>query len=99
MTRYLGIDCGFSGALAVIETINGVPVLVDAIDMPHRHGCQSACRRHRGRGVDCESTRPRRPLSSARKPFQGRAHQVDSSTAVRLALSKPWSRCARSRWF
>jgi hypothetical protein len=34
MTRYLGVDCGLSGALAVVETINGVPVLVDAIDMP-----------------------------------------------------------------
>jgi crossover junction endodeoxyribonuclease RuvC len=34
MTRYLGIDCGLSGALAVVETINGLPVLVDAIDMP-----------------------------------------------------------------
>jgi crossover junction endodeoxyribonuclease RuvC len=34
MTRYLGIDPGLSGALAIVETINGVPVLVDAIDMP-----------------------------------------------------------------
>jgi hypothetical protein len=34
MTRYLGIDPGLSGALAVVETINGLPVLVDAIDMP-----------------------------------------------------------------
>jgi hypothetical protein len=34
MTRYLGVDCGLSGALAVVETINGVPVLIDAIDMP-----------------------------------------------------------------
>ena len=34
MTRYLGIDPGLSGALAIVEPINGVPVLVDAIDMP-----------------------------------------------------------------
>jgi crossover junction endodeoxyribonuclease RuvC len=34
MTRYLGIDPGLSGALAVVETTNGVPVLLDAIDMP-----------------------------------------------------------------
>ena len=34
MTRYLGIDPGLSGALAIVETINGVPALVDAIDMP-----------------------------------------------------------------
>jgi crossover junction endodeoxyribonuclease RuvC len=34
MTRYLGIDPGLSGALAIVETINGVPVLVDAVDMP-----------------------------------------------------------------
>jgi crossover junction endodeoxyribonuclease RuvC len=34
MTRYCGIDPGLSGALAVVETINDVPVLVDAIDMP-----------------------------------------------------------------
>jgi hypothetical protein len=34
MTRYLGVDCGLSGALAIVETINGLPVLVDAIDMP-----------------------------------------------------------------
>jgi crossover junction endodeoxyribonuclease RuvC len=34
MTKYLGIDPGLSGALAIVETINGVPVLIDAIDMP-----------------------------------------------------------------
>ena len=34
MTRYLGIDPGLSGALAIVETINGLPTLVDAIDMP-----------------------------------------------------------------
>ena len=34
MTRNLGVDCGLSGALAVVETINGVPALIDAIDMP-----------------------------------------------------------------
>ena len=34
MTHYLGIDPGLSGALAIVETINGVPVLIDAIDMP-----------------------------------------------------------------
>jgi hypothetical protein len=34
MTRYLGIDPGLSGALAVIETVNGLPTLVDVIDMP-----------------------------------------------------------------
>jgi crossover junction endodeoxyribonuclease RuvC len=32
--KYLGVDPGLSGALAVVETINGVPALVDAIDMP-----------------------------------------------------------------
>jgi crossover junction endodeoxyribonuclease RuvC len=32
--RYLGIDPGLSGALAIVETINGVPVLIGAIDMP-----------------------------------------------------------------
>jgi Holliday junction resolvasome RuvABC endonuclease subunit len=34
MTKYLGVDPGLSGALAVIEMINGVPALVDAIDTP-----------------------------------------------------------------
>jgi Holliday junction resolvasome RuvABC endonuclease subunit len=34
MTRYLGVDPGLSGALAIIETINSVPVLIDVIDMP-----------------------------------------------------------------
>ena len=34
MTRYLGIDPGLSGTLAIVETINGVPVLIDAVDMP-----------------------------------------------------------------
>ena len=34
MTRYLGVDPGLSGALAIVETINDVPVLVDAIDTP-----------------------------------------------------------------
>jgi crossover junction endodeoxyribonuclease RuvC len=34
MTRILGVDPGLSGALAIVETINGLPVLVDAIDMP-----------------------------------------------------------------
>src|SRR6476620_9903564 len=34
MTRYLGIDPGLSGALAIVEAIDGVPMLVDAIDMP-----------------------------------------------------------------
>jgi hypothetical protein len=34
MTRYLGIDPGISGALAIIEMVNGVPALVDAVDMP-----------------------------------------------------------------
>ena len=34
MTRYLGIDPGLAGALAIVEPINGVPVLIDAIDMP-----------------------------------------------------------------
>jgi crossover junction endodeoxyribonuclease RuvC len=32
--KYLGIDPGLSGALAIVETINGLPTLVDAIDMP-----------------------------------------------------------------
>ena len=30
----LGIDPDLSGALAIVETINGVPALIDAIDMP-----------------------------------------------------------------
>ena len=34
MTCYLGIDCGLSSALAIVETINDVPVMVDVIDMP-----------------------------------------------------------------
>jgi hypothetical protein len=34
VTRYLGVDPGLSGALAIIETINSVPVLIDVIDMP-----------------------------------------------------------------
>jgi crossover junction endodeoxyribonuclease RuvC len=34
MTKFLGIDPGISGALAIVETINGIPALVDAIDMP-----------------------------------------------------------------
>jgi hypothetical protein len=32
--KLLGIDPRLSGALAVVEMINGVPMLVDAIDMP-----------------------------------------------------------------
>lgn len=34
MTRYLGIDPGLSGALAIVGTVNGLPTLVDATDMP-----------------------------------------------------------------
>ena len=34
MTRYLGIDPGHSGALAVVEIIGGVAALIDALDMP-----------------------------------------------------------------
>jgi crossover junction endodeoxyribonuclease RuvC len=34
VTRILGVDPGLSGAFAVIEMINGVPVLVDAADVP-----------------------------------------------------------------
>src|SRR5258707_640317 len=34
MTRYLGIDPGLSGALAIVEPINGIPMLLDVIDMP-----------------------------------------------------------------
>jgi crossover junction endodeoxyribonuclease RuvC len=34
MTRVLGVDPGLSGALAVVEMINGVPVLLDVCDMP-----------------------------------------------------------------
>jgi hypothetical protein len=34
VTRFLGIDCGLSGALAVVEVISGIPVLIDVIDMP-----------------------------------------------------------------
>jgi hypothetical protein len=34
MTKYLGVDPGLSGALAILETINGVPMLVDVVDMP-----------------------------------------------------------------
>jgi crossover junction endodeoxyribonuclease RuvC len=32
--KTLGIDPGLTGALAVVETINGVPTLIDATDMP-----------------------------------------------------------------
>jgi crossover junction endodeoxyribonuclease RuvC len=32
--RALGIDPGLSGALAVVEFIDGVPMLIDATDMP-----------------------------------------------------------------
>ena len=34
MTRYLGVDPGLSGALAIVEVITGVPVLIGAVDMP-----------------------------------------------------------------
>jgi crossover junction endodeoxyribonuclease RuvC len=34
MTRYLGVDPGLSGALAIVETVNDIPMLVDATDMP-----------------------------------------------------------------
>jgi crossover junction endodeoxyribonuclease RuvC len=34
MGRFLGVDPGLGGAIAIIETINSIPVLVDAIDMP-----------------------------------------------------------------
>jgi hypothetical protein len=30
MTRYLGIDSGLPGALAIVETYNGIPALIDA---------------------------------------------------------------------
>ena len=29
VTRFFGVDPGFSGALAVVETVNSIPVLVD----------------------------------------------------------------------
>jgi Holliday junction resolvasome RuvABC endonuclease subunit len=34
MTRYCGIDPGLSGALAIVETVDDIPTLFDAIDMP-----------------------------------------------------------------
>ena len=34
MTRYLGVDTGCSGALSILESVNGVPTLLDVIDMP-----------------------------------------------------------------
>jgi crossover junction endodeoxyribonuclease RuvC len=34
MTRYLGIDPGMSGALAIVEMVNDVPMLIDVDDMP-----------------------------------------------------------------
>lgn len=34
MTRYLGIDCGLSGALAVVEPVNNIWMLIDVADMP-----------------------------------------------------------------
>jgi hypothetical protein len=32
--KILGVDPGLSGALAVVELINGVPMLLDVVDMP-----------------------------------------------------------------
>jgi hypothetical protein len=32
--KALGVDPGLSGALAIVEFIGGIPVLVDTIDMP-----------------------------------------------------------------
>jgi crossover junction endodeoxyribonuclease RuvC len=34
MGRYLGVDPGLSGALAIVESIGGIATLLDAIDMP-----------------------------------------------------------------
>ena len=32
--KALGVDPGLSGALAIVEFIGGIPVLVDTIDVP-----------------------------------------------------------------
>jgi Holliday junction resolvasome RuvABC endonuclease subunit len=32
--RALGVDPGLSGAIAIVETVNGVSMLLDVIDMP-----------------------------------------------------------------
>jgi crossover junction endodeoxyribonuclease RuvC len=34
MPRFLGIDPGLVGGLAIVEPINGIPMLIDAIDVP-----------------------------------------------------------------
>jgi len=34
MTKFLGADPGLSGAMAIVELTNGVPVLVDTVNMP-----------------------------------------------------------------
>src|SRR5262245_44170564 len=34
VVRILGVDCGPTGALAVVEIVNGVPMLVDITDTP-----------------------------------------------------------------
>ena len=74
MTRYLGVDPGLSGALAIIETINSVPVLIDAIDMPVTGtGAKARVDIIAVAEMDQRSTHHRSPMSNARRHFRGRA--------------------------
>ena len=52
----LGIDPDLSGTLAIVETINGVPALIDAVDMPSTgHRSEGSRRHHRCSAVDCKA--------------------------------------------
>ena len=92
MIRYLGVDPGLSGALAIIETINSVPVLIDAIDMPVT-GTGAKAR------VDViavakwvAGTHHRSFTSNARRHFRGKALPPGLLTVAASVRSKRWSR-------
>ena len=92
MTRYLGVDCGLSGTLAIVETINGVPALIDAVDMPST-GTGAKAR------VDIIAAAPwiaKLARSTAyierAQVFPDRAHRLDSPTIGPSAPSRPQSR-------
>ena len=91
----LGIDPGLSGTLAIVETINGVPALIDAVDMPST-GTGAKAR------VDIIAAAPwiaKHAPSTAyverAQVFPGQGASSDSPTVGPSAPSRPQSRFAR----
>ena len=96
--KVLGIDPGLSGALAIVETVNGVPALVDAIDMPST-GTGAKAR------VDIIAAAqwiakhaPSTAYVERAQAFPGQGASSGFSYGRAVAPSRRWWRCARFRW-